>query len=307
MYRVRFHGRGGQGVKTAGHVLGSALFISGFDTQDAPRYGAERRGAPMFAYVRADRRPIVERGVIDRPDLVVVIDDTLIAVPAAAVTFGIGAQTTLLIRSAETADRWQQRLNTPARILRIDIPDPEPGGLPQLGVICAGAAARLLGVIDARTLQRAIEQELGGLSPTAVADNVKQALTAFDQMAPHAASVREGTLPDARNFRPPDWINLPFEDADMAAPVIHAPATSVEVRTGLWRSHRPVIASERCHRCWWVCSSFCPDSAITVGADGYPVIDYDHCKGCMICVAQCPSHAIEAVPERQPGTTESTP
>ena len=48
--------------------------------------------------------------------------------------------------------------------------------------------------------------------------------------------------------------------------------------------------------CWWVCSTFCPDSAIAV-SEGKPVIDYDHCKGCMICVAQCPPHAIAAVPE----------
>jgi pyruvate ferredoxin oxidoreductase gamma subunit len=48
-----------------------------------------------------------------------------------------------------------------------------------------------------------------------------------------------------------------------------------------------------------VCSSFCPDNAISVAEDGRPVIDLDHCKGCMICVAQCPPHAIEAIPETE--------
>ena len=60
---------------------------------------------------------------------------------------------------------------------------------------------------------------------------------------------------------------------------------------------RPVIDLERCHRCHWLCSTLCPDGAIDVLADGAPQIDYDHCKGCMICVAQCPSHAIEAIAE----------
>ena len=55
MYRLRFHGRGGQGMKTAGRILGTAFFLAGFEVQDAPRYGAERRGAPIFAYVRAAR------------------------------------------------------------------------------------------------------------------------------------------------------------------------------------------------------------------------------------------------------------
>ena len=64
MFRIRLHGRGGQGIKSASRVLGTAFFHEGFEVQDAPRYGAERRGAPVFAYVRADRQAIHERGVI---------------------------------------------------------------------------------------------------------------------------------------------------------------------------------------------------------------------------------------------------
>jgi len=59
-----------------------------------------------------------------------------------------------------------------------------------------------------------------------------------------------------------------------------------------------VIDYERCNKCWWICSTFCPDGAIKV-AEKTPVIDYDHCKGCMVCVAQCPPHAIEAVSEEE--------
>jgi pyruvate ferredoxin oxidoreductase gamma subunit len=67
MFQIRFHGRGGQGIKTASRVLGTAFFLEGFEVQDAPLYGAERRGAPIFAYVRASRHPINERGIIQRP------------------------------------------------------------------------------------------------------------------------------------------------------------------------------------------------------------------------------------------------
>ncbi len=70
MYRIRFHGRGGQGIKTASRILGSAFFHEGFEVQDAPRYGAERRGAPMTAYVRASRTPVRERSNIRAPDLI---------------------------------------------------------------------------------------------------------------------------------------------------------------------------------------------------------------------------------------------
>jgi pyruvate ferredoxin oxidoreductase gamma subunit len=93
-------------------------------------------------------------------------------------------------------------------------------------------------------------------------------------------------------------VELPFEPASVSAPVIHAGLTSVEVKTGLWRTLRPVIDYDHCKRCWWVCSSFCPDGAINV-VDGTPQIDYDHCKGCMVCLAQCPPHAISAIAESQ--------
>jgi pyruvate ferredoxin oxidoreductase gamma subunit len=57
-----------------------------------------------------------------------------------------------------------------------------------------------------------------------------------------------------------------------------------------------VIDYDHCSKCWWVCSTFCPDSAIAV-EKGIPAIDYDHCKGCMICVGICPPHAIGSIPE----------
>jgi pyruvate ferredoxin oxidoreductase gamma subunit len=74
MYRIRFHGRGGQGMKTAAQVLGTAFFAAGFEVQDAPRYGAERRGAPI--HVRWQRAHHPQAGVIARPGLVVVAGET---------------------------------------------------------------------------------------------------------------------------------------------------------------------------------------------------------------------------------------
>jgi len=77
--------------------------MEGYEVQDAPRYGAERRGAPIFAYVRADKVPIFERGVIPNPDLVLVADDTLMGIPPAGVMQGLDAHTVLAVISADTA------------------------------------------------------------------------------------------------------------------------------------------------------------------------------------------------------------
>lgn len=306
MYRVRFHGRGGQGMKTASHILGSALFAEGFEVQDAPRYGAERRGAPIFAYVRADRRSINERGIIRRPDLVVVADDTLIPVPAAGVLAGLDADSVLLIHSHESAEIWRSRLNTPARVLVLPLIEeaPDRADLPYVGAVCAGAAACLLGVISEDALVKALHDELGPLGDAVVQGNLDRALAAYRQMLEARGVVTEGREADAADYRPPAWISLPFEDAKVSAPVIHAGLTSVAVKTGSWRTLRPVIDYDRCSRCWWVCSSLCPDGAIQVD-EGRPTIDYDHCKGCLVCVAVCPPHAIEAQPEHAAASPEA--
>jgi pyruvate ferredoxin oxidoreductase gamma subunit len=297
MYRIRIHGRGGQGVKTAGRMLGTAFFLEGWEVQDAPLYGAERRGAPVFAYVRAARAPIFERGVIRRADLVMVLDDSLIPVPAAGVLNGVGANTVLLILSPVEAEVWRQRLNFPGRVLTL------PGECSgPVSPLCVGAAARLTGAIGEDSLRQAIRRELMGYPEDTLRLNLERALETYAQVAPQAGLVREGEAPSAEEYVPPDWIDLPTEDADTSAPAIHAPLTSLAAKTGLWRTLRPVIDYARCNRCWWVCSEFCPDGAISVDATGTPHIDYDHCKGCMVCVAQCPPHAIEAVPESEEAT-----
>ncbi len=304
MYRIRFHGRGGQGMKTASRILGTALFLEGFEVQDAPRYGAERRGAPIFAFVRADTRPINERGIITRPDLVVVADDSLVSVPAAGVLAGIDAHTKLLINTDESAETWQHRLNFPGEIFTLPAQAKERDELRFIGATCVGAAARLLGIVSRDALQTAIADELAELGTAIIKTNRARAQQAYDAMAAHAGCVSASEEADAGSYSHPAWIDLPFEAARISAPDIRAAANSVEVRTGLWRTLRPVIDYERCNRCWWVCSTFCPDGAIAV-EDTTPVIDYNHCKGCMVCVAQCPPHAIEAVPEEQAAAAEA--
>jgi pyruvate ferredoxin oxidoreductase gamma subunit len=302
MYRIRFHGRGGQGIKTASQILGSAFFREGYVVQDAPRYGAERRGAPIFAYVRAAKHEIHERGVITHPDLVLVTDDTLVPVPAAGVLQGASEKTVFVIASTESASTWQDRVKLTGPVLTLPLgSDPA-----HVGVRCAGAAARLLEVIHRENLAAALHTEMASFSAEVIGQNLAQTLAAFDAMAAHAGLVKEGRDVEAGDYTPPEWIDVPFDKAVVAAPDIHAAATSELANTGVWRTYRPVIDYDRCNRCSWVCSTLCPDSAINVDADHTPRIDYDHCKGCLVCVAVCPPHAIRAVPERAANSVEET-
>jgi pyruvate ferredoxin oxidoreductase gamma subunit len=299
MFRIRFHGRGGQGIKSAGRVLGTAFFRSGYEVQDAPRYGAERRGAPIAAYVRAAHTTIQERGLIVAPDLVVVADATLVTVAAAGIHDGITAQTVTLIASSEPAHAWRDRLKLPGPIIALptteEIREADPA---LLGMACTGGAARLIGVIDRATLAAAIREEIGSLGPHAIERSLAAALAAFDAVEPHQGIVCEGDTASTADQPDPEWIDLRLDDVRSAAPDIFNPATSEQTNTGAWRTMRPVIDYERCNRCSWICGTLCPDAAIKVDADHTPRIDYDHCKGCMVCVTVCPPHAIRAVSER---------
>lgn len=75
---IRWHGRGGQGVITASRILATAGLKAGYYMQSLPDFGAERSGAPIAAHTRIDVNPPAERGPIEEPDAVIVLDASLI-------------------------------------------------------------------------------------------------------------------------------------------------------------------------------------------------------------------------------------
>ncbi len=78
MLEIRFHGRGGQGAVVASRLLALAFFKEGKWVQAFPTFGAERRGAPVAAFTRVDEEPITLRCGITEPDVLVVLDVTLL-------------------------------------------------------------------------------------------------------------------------------------------------------------------------------------------------------------------------------------
>lgn len=78
MIEIRWHGRAGQGAKTASQLLAAAAMDTGQHVQAFPEYGPERSGAPMRAYTRIDTKKIRRRYGITEPDVVVVLDESLL-------------------------------------------------------------------------------------------------------------------------------------------------------------------------------------------------------------------------------------
>ena len=108
MVEIRWHGRGGQGAKTASLLLADAAFNTGKYIQGFPEYGPERRGAPITAYNRISDKPITIHSNIYEPDYVVVVDDTLLeAVP---VTDGLKKTGAIVINTTKSAEEVKKLL-----------------------------------------------------------------------------------------------------------------------------------------------------------------------------------------------------
>ena len=106
---IRWHGRGGQGAKTAALLLADVCFKTGAYVQGFPEYGPERMGAPITAYNRISRTQIRVHSNIYPPDLVVVVDETLLH--SVDVTAGLKEEGAIIINTAKPVEEIIPLLN----------------------------------------------------------------------------------------------------------------------------------------------------------------------------------------------------
>lgn len=109
MIEIRWHGRGGQGAKTASLLLADAAFNTGKFIQGFPEYGPERMGAPITAYNRISDNEIRIHSNIYEPDYVVVVDDSLIG--TIDVTSGLKKDGAIIINTNEDIEEIRKKLN----------------------------------------------------------------------------------------------------------------------------------------------------------------------------------------------------
>lgn len=119
LIEIRWHGRGGQGAKTASLLLADVAFSTGKYIQGFPEYGPERMGAPMTAYNRISSKPIEVHSNIYEPDYVVVVDETLLK--AVDVSNGLKKDGAIVINTTKSLDEIKPLLkNYNGNIYTID-------------------------------------------------------------------------------------------------------------------------------------------------------------------------------------------
>ncbi|WP_456366497.1 pyruvate/ketoisovalerate ferredoxin oxidoreductase subunit gamma [Thermococcus sp.] len=163
MIEVRFHGRGGQGAVTAANILASSAFKEGKYVQAFPFFGVERRGAPVTAFTRIDDKPIRIKTQIYEPDIVVVLDPSLLE--TVDVTAGLKDGGTVIINTEKSKDEVLKELKKkPAKLALVDATTIalEVLGLPITNTAILGAVAKATGIVGLDYVKEAIKETFSG-------------------------------------------------------------------------------------------------------------------------------------------------
>ncbi|MCL4079531.1 2-oxoacid:acceptor oxidoreductase family protein [Coriobacteriia bacterium Es71-Z0120] len=180
MVEVRWHGRGGQGAVTAAKILAQAAYLSGWESVTAaPSFGAERRGAPVTASTRMAHEPIRVLSQVTAPDVVVVLDDSLVS--AVDVAAGLKPGGVVIVNTVDPA----LRIDVPAgaRVVRTDVTGAAQaagvvvGGQPIVNTAILGAFAAATGSVTPEAVEQAIAAAFSG---TAAARNIEAARLAYE-------------------------------------------------------------------------------------------------------------------------------
>lgn len=156
---IRWHGRGGQGAWTASELLAKAAILEGKYVQSFPEFGPERMGAPMAAYTRISDEPIKLHCSIYNPNVVVVLDPTLLK--TVKVTHGLTEDGVVVVNTRESATGLKKKLKTtsqkvwtvPATDIAIKILN-----VPITNTSMLGAATRAASLVNLESIEKVIRE-----------------------------------------------------------------------------------------------------------------------------------------------------
>ncbi|MGQ9631559.1 MAG: 2-oxoacid:acceptor oxidoreductase family protein [bacterium] len=184
MIEVRWHARAGQGAKTASYLLAEAAMDDGKYIQAFPEYGAERMGAPMRAFDRISDRPIRLHTNVQNPNVVLVLDPTLLAVEN--VLDGVPEDGVLIVNTPDPPYELRRRLKIEGRkIYTVDANriSQETIGQVRPNTPIMGALAKATNLVTVDSAKRLIKKKFEGkISPKALEGNLKAVERAYEEV-----------------------------------------------------------------------------------------------------------------------------
>ena len=180
MYEVRFHGRGGQGAVMAAQTLAEAAVIEGRHAHAFPFFGAERRGAPVMAFARIDEEKISIKSQVYEPDLLVVLDESLLDIEPVAK--GLKPDGKAVINTRKLPTELDLGLEVECATVNATAIALEFLKAPIVNTAILGAMVRMTDLVSMDSMRQAIENRFGDkFGEAAARANVAAAASAFQQ------------------------------------------------------------------------------------------------------------------------------
>ena len=164
MLEIRWHGRGGQGAVTSVEMLALTAIGEGKYAQGFPSFGPERRGAPVTAFTRIDDKRIKVRSAIYNPDVVVVLDSSLVNL--VNVTEGLKSDGTLVVNTTKSPEELKKELNFQGKVATVDASRiaREELGVPITNTTMLGALIKILGIVKLDSVEAPMEHRFGRIA-----------------------------------------------------------------------------------------------------------------------------------------------
>ncbi len=165
MIEIRFHGRGGQGAVTSAELVALAAIEEGKFAQAFPSFGPERRGAPVTAFLRVDEKPIRLREKVYEPDIVVVLDPTVMNITQ--IDEGLKDDGMLIINTHRDAADLRSEYGFSQKLALVDATKiaAEILGLPITNTVMLGALIKASGVVDRKAINGPLAKRFGSIAP----------------------------------------------------------------------------------------------------------------------------------------------
>jgi pyruvate ferredoxin oxidoreductase gamma subunit len=164
MIEIRFHGRGGQGAVTSAELTALAAIEHGKYAQAFPSFGPERRGAPVMAFVRVSDEPIRTREKIYEPDIVVVLDPTLLEI--VNVVAGLKENGVVVLNTTKSAKEVRQNSGITAKLALVDASKIaiETLGVPITNTTLLGAMLKATDLLPLSALEGPLQVRFGRIA-----------------------------------------------------------------------------------------------------------------------------------------------
>jgi pyruvate ferredoxin oxidoreductase gamma subunit len=164
MLEIRFHGRGGQGAVTSVELLALAAIHEGKYAQGFPSFGPERRGAPVLAFLRINHRPIRLRCKIANPDVVLILDPSLIRIQKPAAD--LKPEGIIVLNSPKSPLEIRREFGFTHKLALVDANTiaREVLGVPITNTTMLGALLRATGVVRVESLEEPLKERFGPLA-----------------------------------------------------------------------------------------------------------------------------------------------